>query len=227
MNALRRIGFVEIGRLLHPRFKRGIACAGHGVGARIGVLPAFGQKLLIAHRGEEVEHALAGKTGTLEEGGTRLVRARFLLAGEGEQAARCKMLAAHDERHACIACARGNGTDTKDHGCHDRHRQVLEFLAPLHEMAARHMADFVGDNAHELARRIHRGDEAGMEEHLLAAGDEGVEIAVVDEMDLDRGRVDAGRAQQRVRIFAQHRFGFGIADDADALRLGRDGQQSA
>ena len=191
--------------------------------ARIGVLPVCGQQFLVAHRREEVEHALAGLPRALQESRARLVGACFLFAREGEEAPCRDVLAAHDERHARIALAGGDRAHAQDHRGDHRHAHALEFLAPLHEMAARHVPRFMRDHADEFRRRIHNGDEAGMHEELLPVRHEGVEVLVVHEMDFHRARIDSRSQEHGVGIFPQHGLGFGIADDRDAA-LRRRGQ---
>ena len=62
----------------------------------------------------------------------------------------------------------------------------------------------------------------------LAAGDEGVDLAVVEQDDLDVLGLQPGRLDQRPRHVAQQRLGLGVAQDRlGAGRLGRAAKLSA
>ena len=81
-------------------------------------------------------------------------------------------------------------------------------------MAAGDVAGLVRDHADHFVRFLGRGQQAGVHEHLQAAGDEGVDLRVVDDVDLDGIGVEAGRFEDRVGIGPQGRFDLGIADQA-------------
>ena len=48
------------------------------------------------------------------------------------------------------------------------------------------MADLVGEDRPHLIERVELGQEAGMDEDVLPAGDEGVRLAILDDVDVDR-----------------------------------------
>ncbi len=96
---------------------------------------------------------------------------------------------------------------------------VLELLLRAREMAAGDVAGFVRDHADHLVGRLGLGQQAGMDEDLHAVGDEGVDALVVDDVDLDREGIEAGRGEDRIGIGAQGRLDLGIADQAGAARL--------
>ena len=53
-------------------------------------------------------------------------------------------------------------------------------------------------------------------------------LDVVDDVDLDRRGIEAGRDRDRVFIALERAFDFGVADEIDALRRDRlDGQAGA
>ena len=85
------------------------------------------------------------------------------------------------------------------------------------DVAAGDVAELVRDHALHLVGIVGRGDQAGMDVDDLAAGDEGVDLAVVDQDDLDVLGLKPGRLDQRPRDVAQQRLGLGVAQD----RLGR------
>ena len=81
-------------------------------------------------------------------------------------------------------------------------------------MAAGDMAALVRDHADDLvgSLRIHQG--AGMDEHVVPVDDEGVEGAVVDDVDVDRLSAQAGGVKDRLGIGLDQPFRLGIADHA-------------
>ena len=69
-----------------------------------------------------------------------------------------------------------------------------------------------------------------MHEHVVPVDDEGVEVAVVDEVNADALRAEPGGAEDRFGVVADQRFRLGIADQALGLGRGRGeegGSQSA
>ena len=55
-------------------------------------------------------------------------------------------------------------------------------------MTAGNMAGFVRDHAEQLFRCLRRHQQAGMEEDVLTAGDEGIQRIVIDEIEIDGRR---------------------------------------
>ena len=53
------------------------------------------------------------------------------------------------------------------------------------------------------------------------AGGEGVDLRVAHQLDMHRLRIEARRLGQRRLIAFQHVLGFGVAQQRDALRIGR------
>ena len=90
-------------------------------------------------------------------------------------------------------------------------------------MPAGNMSGLVRDHADDLARAVGSQQQAGVEEHVEPARDERVERAVDDQMDGDVGRVEARGPENWRGIDADDMFGFGVADEADALLLGGSG----
>ena len=85
-------------------------------------------------------------------------------------------------------------------------------------MSAGDMAEFMGHHALHFIGAIRRLDQAGVEKHPLSARDEGVDLIVVDQHDLDLFGIQFGYRHQRRHHVGKQRFGLGIAQD----RLGRD-----
>ena len=89
------------------------------------------------------------------------------------------------------------------------------------EMAAGDMAALMRDDPDHLIGRLGLHQRAGMHEHVVAVDDEGVEGAIVDEVDADALRAEAGRAEDGLGVFPDQRFGLGIADQPGGVRRGR------
>ena len=87
------------------------------------------------------------------------------------------------------------------------------------DMAAGDMAELVGDDALHLVDVVGRGDQARLDVDHLAAGDEGVDLRVVDQDDLDACRVEPGGLDQRPGHVAEQQLGLAVAQDR--LRRGR------
>jgi hypothetical protein len=86
-------------------------------------------------------------------------------------------------------------------------------------MPAGNMARLVRQHAYELVRPLGAHQQPGIDEDPLAAGDEGVERAVLDDHDLDRLRVQAGDPPDRRDERADGALDLGIADQAEPLTL--------
>ena len=80
-------------------------------------------------------------------------------------------------------------------------------------MAAGDVAELVRDHALHLVGIVGRGDQARMDVDDLAAGDEGVDLGIADQHDLDVLRLQPGRLDQRPRHVAEQRLGLGVAQD--------------
>ena len=84
----------------------------------------------------------------------------------------------------------------------------------LAKMAADDVAALMRDDADHLVGRLGGHQRAGMDEHVVAVHHEGVEAAVVDDVDLDALRAEAGSVEDGLGVSADQRLCFGVADDA-------------
>jgi hypothetical protein len=95
-------------------------------------------------------------------------------------------------------------------------------------MAAHNMPALMRDNADHLIGRLGGHQRAGMHEHVVTVDHEGVEAAVVDDVDLNALRAEPGSVEDGLGISADQRLCFGVANNAPGLRRGRadkrDGQ---
>ena len=91
-------------------------------------------------------------------------------------------------------------------------------------MATGDMAQFMRQHAFDLVGMIGRVDQARMHEYALASRNKGVDGAIVHKHDFHRTFTKTRRLCQRIDHVLQQRFGFRIAQNADALR--HDGLRS-
>jgi len=90
------------------------------------------------------------------------------------------------------------------------------------------VAGFVGDDPDDLAGVGALHQKAGVEEQFLAAGDESVEGGVIDDVNLDRRRIEAGRLEHWRRKNPDGIFDLGVADELEfprRRRLGKRGRE--
>ena len=83
------------------------------------------------------------------------------------------------------------------------------------------MTALMGDDADHLIGRLGVHQCAGMHEHVVSVDDEGVEGAVVDDVDADCLRAEAGGVEDGLGVEADQRFRFGVADKPSGVRRGR------
>ncbi len=171
--------------------------------------------------------------GGVEEGDGGLVGRGLLVLPVGEHHAHRGVGAAEGGAHAELTDLAGAGHGARRHGreADDLHHQSGGFrfrhLAPQpRQVAAGDVAAFVGDHADQLIGRLGIHQRAGMDEHVVAVDDEGVEGAVVDDVDVDVLRAEPGGIEDRLRIGAQQRFRLGVADQSGGgIRRGRRDQR--
>ena len=83
-------------------------------------------------------------------------------------------------------------------------------------MTAGDVADFVGHDSDHLTGMGALPQQTGGQEQTLAAGDEGVEGVVADQVDRKRCRIELRRPQQWRRIRTDGIFDFRVADQRGA-----------
>ena len=89
-------------------------------------------------------------------------------------------------------------------------------LPHARQMPAGDMAGLMGENADHLIRRLGLGQKPGMDEDALAAGDEGVDARIVDQIDVHRAGIETGRLEDRLGIEPHQAFDLGVADERGA-----------
>jgi hypothetical protein len=99
-------------------------------------------------------------------------------------------------------------------------------------MAAGNMPRLMRQHADDLVRRLRLLEQAGMDEDALALGDEGVDGRIVDEIDMDRPRAEAGHPEDVAGVDPHQPLDLGVADEGglvvrprrDHRSLEHDGQ---
>ncbi len=105
-----------------------------------------------------------------------------------------------------------------------------ELRAEPREMPADDVAAFMGDDADHLVWRLGLHQRAGMDEHIVPVDDEGVEAAVVDDVNFDGLRAQPRSVEDRLGVGADQSLGLGIADHPGGIgrrRADKDGGKSA
>ncbi len=87
------------------------------------------------------------------------------------------------------------------------------------------MAGFVRDHADHLVGAFAPHQQSGIDEQVHAAGDEGVQAVVVDQIDGDRRRVESGGVKQWRGINADNVFNLRVPQKANALLRGGGGER--
>ena len=170
---------------------------------------------------QHVDHRVRITARSGEVAQARLVGARLLGAAVAERVAARRRAGAGGDGDAGpgrAADRRRSGAEHSDGGDAAR---ALEHLVAAGLVAAGDVAELVGDHRADLVDRVELGQEAGMDEDVLAAGDEGVGVAVLDDVDADARRVEAGGAEERPGGALQRVLDLGVADQRQ--RRGRPG----
>ncbi len=192
------------------------------MGPRVGVLAGRHQRFLVAHDVEESEQPAPRLAGPVEEGHGRLVGRRFLHPAVFDQRAPRHRAAACDHRRTDLARARDNRCRAEDEADDRRGAGVAQGVLGAGQMTAGDMAGFVGDHADQLIGRLDPEQEAGEQEDPLAAGDEGIQLVVVDQVDPDRARVQPGGPEHWRRVQTNGMFDLRVPDDRETAPLGPD-----
>ena len=123
----------------------------------------------------------------------------------------------HADRHAgrrgIGAATGGSGDDADRHGDECLQRGVVHLGIEARQMTAGDMAGFVRHDADDLVGPVGAHQRAGVHEQILAAGDEGVERRIVDDIDMHRLGIEAGDDEDWRRISADGVLDLGVADD--------------
>ena len=153
---------------------------------RVGVGVAAGQRLLAAEVGEHVEHRVGIGAGGGEEAEAHLVGGRLFSPAVGEGAPLRGLAGGRADGDRGLGRAADDGGRGAEHADRGDALGAREGLVAAALVAAGEMADLVGEDGPHLVERVELGQEAGVDEDVLAAGDEGVRLAILDDVDVDR-----------------------------------------
>ncbi len=73
------------------------------------------------------------------------------------------------------------------------------------------MAELVGEHPLQPVHVVGVLNQPRIDEDVLPAGSEGVDLGITDEDDLDRSRIEPGGDNQRPRDVLEQRLGLGVA----------------
>jgi hypothetical protein len=129
------------------------------------------------------------------------------------------LLAAHQDGGARIARAHRHYRDADRHGEQHRHHGRAHPLGRAHQVAVLDMARLMRHHAGDLIGRIELHQKTGVDEHVLAFGDEGVNRRIVDDVEMHRRRIEIGGEKDGIEIAAQHALDFRVADQRHTASL--------
>jgi len=129
-----------------------------------------------------------------------------------QEGAFCHALRGQHRRPAAAAlrCDRRGGTERRRDDAFDA--GVSHRVLKTRQMPARDMAGFMGKHADQLIRRLRPHDQAGIDEFVLSAGDERIDLLVLDQIDVQCVRIEPRRLPNRGHHRADVGLDLGIAD---------------
>ncbi len=200
--------------------------------AHVGILPADLEQLLVGEDLEEFLQAAGGLPGPLEERDRGLVGLVLHAARVAQQEALGDGGAASATHAAPVVRvarphSRAGGAEGREHLEDHRHHRLADLLAHLDEVPALDVTRLVGDHADDLAGVVAPHQQARVQVHVQAVGDERVERAIVDEMDADRRGIERRGREKWRREGPDGSLDLGVADEADRspLRLRARGER--
>ena len=195
------------------------ALAPHRVAQRIGVDVAGGEKrVLAAEMVEHVEHRLRVAARRREIAQARLVRARLVAAAVGERAPVRHLRGSGGDGEARLRRAARRGRKHPEHPDGGDPPPALQRLAAPGLVPAGEWPSSWAITAAQLVDGSGLGHHPGVDEDVLPAGDEGVRLPVVDDVDPHRSRVHPGGAEERVGDAPERVLDLGVADQRQRRR---------
>ena len=193
------------------------------MGAQIGVLARSGKKLLSLQDLEKTQKTAGRHAGPVEKGQGGLV-GRGLLAHRILHIGPLRHALGPEERRAASADYRRRGAqhhrdDALDAG-------IAHRLLGAGQMAAGDMAGLVRQNAEQLVRGVDAHDQAGVDEFVLPGGDKGIELLVLDQIDVERARLEPRRLPDRRHHRSDLGLDLGVPDEGLGRGGSCDGQQA-
>ncbi len=209
----RRIDRMVPSRILLIKLGQGLdALARKRMGAVVAVFRINPDpELLVLELLEELEASLAGDTGRGKIFGARKVGSRFLGPAKGHEAAHRRLLAGRQDSHAGLACARRHRSGAQ-HKAQDRNNRC--FVDPVvnpDRMPSGNVTQFVRDYALELIDVVGGGQKSAVDIDNLPLRDEGIDLRIVDQDDLDALGVQACGFDERIANLLEQQLGFAVA----------------
>ncbi len=210
---LGRIDGAVVGVLLHPHPQRLDPVGSQRVALEERILLGVREDFLVTEVVEEIDEPPAGLARLFEVGGGGLVGVGFLNPGVAKVVQSREVAGAVHQRGAGVGRAGGGGQDAQSHGQQEGFHRLALALAGASEVAASHVPGLVGDDTDQLIGRLGLHDQAGEDEHLLAARDEGVQVVGAHDVELHRLRIDAGGDEDRIGVLMQDLLDLGVTDE--------------
>ena len=223
----RRVGMgVAIGRNRNLALQELDSVAGQGVGAQELVAVGADPQVLRLQHVEEVEQPFGRHLQRLEVGDRGLVRGLLLDPAELEEVLLADGGTAGHDRGAQLRRTRHRRRGTQQRPGDGADTGVLLRFQGAAEVPAGDVAGLVGDHPGELVGTVGLQDQAGVDEQVLPARHERVQHRVVDDVDVDRFRIEPGGGEDRVGDAADRGLDLGIADQAHGVRRRRPDEQA-
>ena len=169
-------------------------------------------------RWKHAQQARRRLPGAFEQAHGGLVGALLLRAAVAQKRLLRHCLAAAQDGAPHLAFARDDGAGRQHRRQDHLGRSVLHRVPRANQVAAGDVADLVREHADDLAGVLGGGQHAARQEKIGAAGDEGVDVGVVDDVQPDRVFAEARSLQQWRGIGPDGIFDLGVADQRHALR---------
>ncbi len=161
---------------------------------------------------EELSEALGRDADPVQIGDPGLVGRLLLAAIEAHEVALRVGLATGNDRRTEFRRADHGGRRTQQGGQDHLGGGALCRQGNPAQMAAGDMSDLVRDHPRQLVGVLGAHQEAGVDEQVHAAGDEGVEGIVLDDVDVDRIAAQSRRLEDRVGQLVQVVLDLGVPD---------------
>ena len=191
-----RIGRVRAAGLLDMVAHVLDALLGQRMGTHPGLLPVARQQLVALQDLEELQQAASRLAAAVEKVQRRMVGGGLLRDRELQKRALAYAGGAEHRRAAAPDHRGGGGGGHRDDGLD---AGVAQRLLGAQHMSAGDMAALVRDDTDQLVGHLGPQNQAGVDEDRLAAGDERIELIVVDQVNPDIAGIEPGRAPNRAR----------------------------
>ena len=189
----------------------------------VGVLSRPGQGFLVLDTVEKRVKALCALSGRGQNLDCGLIRRRFLRTAIAEKRALRDLLPARDDGGPRLTLTSEDRRRSKRHGQDTGRGGVANRVVGSGEMSAGYVSRLVCDDSRDFVDVLDHEEQTGVDEYPLPPRDEGVEGAVVDDVDLHRACIEPGRREEWRGDLVNDMFGFRVADERYSPGTGRIG----